>query len=81
MDYRFMLGQGVVPESCCNTSTVTTKEECAAIHRNVTEADVSRYYKIYNQVCMCSKSHAQLFVACSAIKRGGPGIFPHVNMM
>ena len=28
----------------------------------------------------CSQSHAQLFVACSTVKRGGPGTFPHMSM-
>ena len=26
-----------------------------------------------------SQSYAQLFVACSTVKRGGPGTFPHVS--
>ena len=26
-----------------------------------------------------SQSHGQIFVACSRVKRGGPGTFPHVS--
>ena len=34
------------------------------------------------KVLLCSlvpQSHAQLFIACSTVKRRGPGTFPHVS--
>ena len=42
---------GVVPMSCCNTSTVSS-DECASIHFNVNKTVVNEF-KIYDQVYAC----------------------------
>jgi len=62
MDYQYMLGTGIVPQSCCNTTTVNATE-CAAIHMNVTESVVNEEYMIHHQVRMHVVSWAMEWVA------------------
>jgi len=49
-DYTYILGHNVVPESCCNFTTISPSD-CDSLHTNVHQDDVDAY-KIFNQGCV-----------------------------